>query len=1249
MEIINGYEHYNNIAVGENTADNIFDSSLITANPDGSVLERLEHIGASISTIVVADFIISDMDDFDVADADADTARWDPGYITGTEGGSADINTTTAGKLMVKVDPDATPTESRYAVSHSLPFYADFFTVTADMACTWGATASVDAKALGIIISAGAAYDANNYLALERQKGTSTNRFTVSGKLNNVAVTTTSVNTTDDIVALKISRYDNVWRFYYSTVQYPSEVWTLISQIEDPSVYMTNQVTMYFEAYSKGSADAESAQADFDTFRYLIGSGGGGQYIAGDYSSAWVAPDIDGNVLERQEALQKAINVTDAATLTGFEEDGTGANLFNTLIAKQSVTTGAGTTATFADTTRTEGADYWIGAKIVALSGSAAGQVRTIVDDSGAGTLTVEPLLAAAPGNSIAYIIFQQKGSDYILGDNTANNAYDSSNVVVNKDGSVLERLESLLSTVLAYGTFTTDSATVPADTGRGEGNDYWNGQLLIPLTGNCAFQPRLIVDFAITTGIFTLDPEHPFTTTPGAVTYVIVANDGQLVPGTDVATNYTSAHVIGNKADAIPAMNAVPANSSAIAHLKAILERLGATPADSDDSALTNIGQRDDAATSDDMSDITTTSMQAKLRLLLARLSADAFTATIQGSARTTLDAMTGAIAAYLSDSGAAYSSTIDPGGTARTCVETAIEDVCKVLSGGCITTFPTAADIATGVSLAGAIRAILTSIVGGDDYDGFTNISGSANTSLNAVAQKFAAVIGIDAANTFAPSMTSSPTTIEGAFASLQTTVGAEYDGSPDIYDTVVTGYDSSAIAANADGSIMERLEFVQSSMIPDTGGLSFKGPISTGGSLTSNKIASLAGYGDDYFNNLYYMQIINTTDDLAPVTEVRKITDYTSVDGTFVTDAFSVILTAADETIIFHESLAAAGRNDADNTIDTSTVAANEDGSILERLEHIQEALSKGTGTSVPANKSLYDIIGAAYVDGGGGLGTDSVLADLGLINTAVAAVNTDLGDFSAQTNLQSLLAALGIPDVAAKSFYTCLITDRLDNATYGLSAIETLVDDLETEVAKIPKSDAAVTWNATALASVNAEVDTALNTAVPASPTVGSLNDILSKAAAGNTFDKATDSLEAISDAITVGTHAGNLQIKSTTESLNQAAADWPLFTGTTQAVVLEKLNLKMPTGAAGGAITSISVQTDDATPGVIISSATGVIGNLTSEADLSWTGALLINVGTIINLTINGGAHGGAYTVTVVAQYRAVVAGGILAS
>lgn len=60
------------------------------------------------------------------------------------------------------------------------------------------------------------------------------------------------------------------------------------------------------------------------------------------------------------------------------------------------------------------------------------------------------------------------------------------------------------------------------------------------------------------------------------------------------------------------------------------------------------------------------------------------------------------------------------------------------------------------------------------------------------------------------------------------------------------------------------------------------------------------------------------------------------------------------------------------------------------------------------------------------------------------TLQAAIQADIGDFSAQSNLTSLLAALGIPDTSGKPLYTCLITDRLDNGTYGLSALKTVID-------------------------------------------------------------------------------------------------------------------------------------------------------------------------------------------------------------
>ena len=94
--------------------------------------------------------------------------------------------------------------------------------------------------------------------------------------------------------------------------------------------------------------------------------------------------------------------------------------------------------------------------------------------------------------------------------------------------------------------------------------------------------------------------------------------------------------------------------------------------------------------------------------------------------------------------------------------------------------------------------------------------------------------------------------------------------------------------------------------------------------------------------------------------------------------VINASGVVFPAPDDTA---ENL--IGVNDADNAADTSTVAPNEDGSILERLEQIQEGVNIGSGANLPSNKSLFDIIGETYTDDGGADHLDDVYAHLNLI--------------------------------------------------------------------------------------------------------------------------------------------------------------------------------------------------------------------------------------------------------------------------
>ena len=290
---------------------------------------------------------------------------------------------------------------------------------------------------------------------------------------------------------------------------------------------------------------------------------------------------------------------------------------------------------------------------------------------------------------------------------------------------------------------------------------------------------------------------------------------------------------------------------------------------------------------------------------------------------------------------------------------------------------------------------------------------------------------------------------------------------------------------------------------------------------GSTTDIYSAEFIGFGDDYFNTKFYVQVIKNANSVGntPETQVRKINDYVSATGKFITDAFGANVEANDDIMVIHESI-----------------------------------VSIGTPTSRTNLKSLE--------------------AMLGNPDAAGKTVYGDIGDFIGQTNLQSLLAALGIPDTTAKPLYTCLITDRLDHGTFGLSALKALIDS------KV----------------------------------------------------------------------AGRAQSAVKTIDLQQVAETYDLFIGTTQDVLVESLLIRLPNVDVSddANITSISIQTDDATPLVFISAAQGVKGNLKPEITIPWTGATLLKIGKKIRLTIAGGAADASTVCDIVVKCRAVVSGGYLA-
>jgi hypothetical protein len=254
-----------------------------------------------------------------------------------------------------------------------------------------------------------------------------------------------------------------------------------------------------------------------------------------------------------------------------------------------------------------------------------------------------------------------------------------------------------------------------------------------------------------------------------------------------------------------------------------------------------------------------------------------------------------------------------------------------------------------------------------------------------------------------------------------------------------------------------------------------------------------------------------------------------------------------------------------------------------------------------------------------------GADLILKSSTFIQAIVAAVN----EFATYglTALNTLLVTTGIKaaTVAANAIDAAAIKDgaidaatfaagaidaaaiangAIDNATFaadvGSTAYATNIIALAAdkalanaalataaELAKVPKSDSNVTWNATALGSINAEVDTALNTAIPGGPTADSINqriaaiDVLTEAAgAGDLAAILLDTGTTLDGRIPAALVGGKMD-----SHVNDIAAD-AIAAAAVKADAVTKIQngLATPTNITAGTITTVTNLTNAPTNG-----------------------------------------------------------------
>jgi len=147
----------------------------------------------------------------------------------------------------------------------------------------------------------------------------------------------------------------------------------------------------------------------------------------------------------------------------------------------------------------------------------------------------------------------------------------------------------------------------------------------------------------------------------------------------------------------------------------------------------------------------------------------------------------------------------------------------------------------------------------------------------------------------------------------------------------------------------------------------------------------------------------------------------------------------------------------------------------------------------GTSTVIVKDCYDLEAGGKFSGGGNGSSFSLAGDdVGTLGTAVAAIQTDLGDYSGRTNLKTSLALLGNPDAAGATTWSALVGSNTSyNSFLGTKVTKSEADILDgTQQTLFTVSGGRVFVTHIELEVTTAAVDAgANNTQIVTDPTVG----------------------------------------------------------------------------------------------------------------------------------------------------------------
>ena len=378
-----------------------------------------------------------------------------------------------------------------------------------------------------------------------------------------------------------------------------------------------------------------------------------------------------------------------------------------------------------------------------------------------------------------------------------------------------------------------------------------------------------------------------------------------------------------------------------------------------------------------------------------------------------------------------------------------------------------------------------------------------------------------------------------------------------------TLIVNYNGESITLGADGNGYTDAEAIAAAKTALDYGLSFEGVITTFTDSTHFRVSTLADKGTGFFKpaaGMPYEIYVVEADGAAPEGEQTPVVAYTTADGGFEHAAFTANLAVGDIVLIIHPLLATLGTKAtpaASGAVTTTDYFMAYIKQAITLLLLIPTTAMRGTDSAALASAwtaalatalGNYTAARAAFLDNidNANLAT---IADISALN-ATRIGYLDQLDFALQEAIAAIptTAMRGTDNAALASAWTAALATALGNYNATRAGyLDELDFALQEAIAAIPttamrgtdNAALASAWTAALatilgnfsaarigyldeLAAANLPTDVAaiitdLASAVPEPPTAKSLQDILHKDT-NYTYSKATDSLEALADAI-----------------------------------------------------------------------------------------------------------------------------------